>query len=561
MANIKTTSFLTNLAITIILSLLFVWLLLSVASDGEVQSFDPYNILEIDTGADNKAIKRAYRTLSLKYHPDKNPGDRAAEAKFMMITKAYEALTDEAARENWEKYGNPDGKQSMQVSIGLPSWLLDTNNRNLVLVAYLVLMVGVIPLVVWTYYSDSSKYGEKDVMYDTYSWYHYCMNENTATKALPEIMAGSAEFRKRNKPLPGEKQEIAKLASSMKSQMLKPKYNHPVIVKGNVLLHAHLLRLKLQDEKQQDDLKYMLRYSTSLIQAMISVCKHQDWMATAMHCIELEQYVTQAMWTGQSPLLQLPHFGMDQVKALSKIKTVQDYRKAADEVLDGNESLSDSQKADIKQYLKLFPDISVETNVFVDDDEDNKVYEGDLVTIQVIVTRNNLNKGEKAGLVHAPYFPFPKKEAFWILLGQLQQGKIISIEKIGNPNCKVEHRFKLMAPPKGHYVFDLVVKSNAYVGCDVSTKIEMECLDASVLPEYKVHPDDAELDDEPTLFEELMAGNVERDSDNDSSDEEEEEEQAPVSAAAKKKAQLRQRRNESDSDDDDSDAEEVYADK
>ena len=90
---------------------------------------------------------------------------------------------------------NEDGKQSLAVSIGLPSWLLDTDNRNIVLMAYLIIMVGVIPFCVWKYYSNSSKYGEKDVMYDTYSWYHHSLDDTTPLKALPETLAGSAEFR------------------------------------------------------------------------------------------------------------------------------------------------------------------------------------------------------------------------------------------------------------------------------------------------------------------------------------------------------------------------------
>ena len=113
-----------------------------MSTDGEVNTFDPFSILEIDRGADNKQIKRAYRDLSLKYHPDKNPNNPAAEARFMMVAKAYEALTDETAKENFEKYGNPDGKQSLEVSIGLPSFLLDTANRNLVLMVYLIIHGG-----------------------------------------------------------------------------------------------------------------------------------------------------------------------------------------------------------------------------------------------------------------------------------------------------------------------------------------------------------------------------------------------------------------------------------
>jgi translocation protein SEC63 len=68
---------------------------------------------------------------------------------------AAEALTDDVARENWEKYGNPDGKQSFEFSIGLPTFLADKGNHNLILLFYLVLMVVVVPSVVWAYWRDS----------------------------------------------------------------------------------------------------------------------------------------------------------------------------------------------------------------------------------------------------------------------------------------------------------------------------------------------------------------------------------------------------------------------
>jgi DnaJ-class molecular chaperone with C-terminal Zn finger domain len=55
------------------------------------------------------------RRLSLKYHPDKNPDDPNAAAKFHLLTKAHDCLTDEKARENCEKFGNPDGPGTFSV--------------------------------------------------------------------------------------------------------------------------------------------------------------------------------------------------------------------------------------------------------------------------------------------------------------------------------------------------------------------------------------------------------------------------------------------------------------
>lgn len=77
----------------------------------------PSQILQIDRGASDSEIKSSYRKLSLLYHPDKNPGNEEAERMFMAVSKAYETLTDAAARENWELYGNPDGRQSLAVRL------------------------------------------------------------------------------------------------------------------------------------------------------------------------------------------------------------------------------------------------------------------------------------------------------------------------------------------------------------------------------------------------------------------------------------------------------------
>jgi translocation protein SEC63 len=134
-------------------------------------------------------------------------------------------------------------------------------------------MVGVIPYCVWRYYSKSSMYGEKDVMYDTYSWYHHTLGENTLIKSLPEFFAGSAEFRQRNVPKgQAEKEEIGQIMNNVRSNMQKPKYNHPVLVKGTCCPCGILLcvRPRTWSADLMEDLKYMLRMSGALVDAMIS---------------------------------------------------------------------------------------------------------------------------------------------------------------------------------------------------------------------------------------------------------------------------------------------------
>jgi molecular chaperone DnaJ len=67
---------------------------------------DYYEVLGVDRGADQETIKKAYRKLAKKYHPDMNPGDKNAEAKFKEATEAYSVLSDENKRRQYDQFGH-----------------------------------------------------------------------------------------------------------------------------------------------------------------------------------------------------------------------------------------------------------------------------------------------------------------------------------------------------------------------------------------------------------------------------------------------------------------------
>ncbi len=71
-----------------------------------MEKTDYYEVLGVDRKATTDEIKKAYRKLALKYHPDKNPGDKQAEEKFKEATEAYEVLRDSDQRARYDQFGH-----------------------------------------------------------------------------------------------------------------------------------------------------------------------------------------------------------------------------------------------------------------------------------------------------------------------------------------------------------------------------------------------------------------------------------------------------------------------
>lgn len=67
---------------------------------------DFYELLEVERGADDGAIKSSYRRLAMRFHPDKNPGCKDSEARFKAISQAYDCLKDPQKRAAYDRYGH-----------------------------------------------------------------------------------------------------------------------------------------------------------------------------------------------------------------------------------------------------------------------------------------------------------------------------------------------------------------------------------------------------------------------------------------------------------------------
>lgn len=73
---------------------------------------DYYQVLGVDKNADGDQLKKSFRKLAMKYHPDRNPDDKEAEAKFKEVNEAYDVLKDEEKRAAYDRYGHDNFKQA-----------------------------------------------------------------------------------------------------------------------------------------------------------------------------------------------------------------------------------------------------------------------------------------------------------------------------------------------------------------------------------------------------------------------------------------------------------------
>lgn len=83
---------------------------------------DYYKILGVDRNASDEEIKRAYRKLALKYHPDRNPGDKSAEERFKEINEAYQVLGDPAKRARYDQLGESYTRWQQSGAPGSFNW-------------------------------------------------------------------------------------------------------------------------------------------------------------------------------------------------------------------------------------------------------------------------------------------------------------------------------------------------------------------------------------------------------------------------------------------------------
>lgn len=405
-------------------SIIFGWALLIFLTykvsqfDYEMSNFDPYEILGVPLGATKSEVKRAYHKQSIVLHPDKETGDEKA---FVKLTKAYKALTDDDARKNWEKYGNPDGPSAMSFGIALPAWIVEKENSVWVLGLYALVFMVALPITVGTWWYRSIRFSGDKVLLDTTQLYFYFFHKtpNMALKRVIMILAASLEFDKRHNSQvierPTDNEEVPsliKLLPHLNEKCKEIPLCRLYSVKTRALIHAHLSRLPLNPNTLEKDRQFVLRKAPYLVQEMVSVVNQLIMLAyagrisasklpsieTIENCMKLAPMLIQGLWEFKSPLLQLPHLTEDNLKYFVNkkryIKSLQQFAKLpSEESRSLLRDFSEQEYDDVIKVLGKMPliDFSFKVEV-VDDENTNVVTAGAIVTVTVNLVRRSMRE-------------------------------------------------------------------------------------------------------------------------------------------------------------------------
>lgn len=482
-------------------------LIMTMGGETEINRFDPFQLLEVSASASAGDIKKAYRRLSLVYHPDKNPDDPLAEARFIQITKAYAALTDETAKRNYEKYGNPDGPQTTKVGIGLPRFLLEKDNQFMILCIFFFILLFVVPMTFICYYQRTKNFAGNGVMIETLHLMGGTINESTRVKNCPELLAASAESRN----MPGRPSDNAAMRPLGQAvvEHKKRQFNQPVIIKSSFLIHAHMQRLHhLMTPELREDCDTLLKHSLKITQAMIEIACMREWFFTAQAMIEFRRSLVQALDVKTSQLFQIPHFTEDVMKHVHRGKNavtgLLDFVNKPADQRKGLSEMNPQQLADIEAFCTHVSDMEIKAAVDVEDE--SEIVVGDIATVTVQMKRRNLREGEAAGPVHAPFFPEPKQEEWWIFLVEsMPSTRIIAFERIRDTERFVEEKLRFPIHRPGKYKMDLHALCDSYTGLDKKVELNFTAhAEDEVKREIFVHKVDEDLDLQPTLFQQFM---------------------------------------------------------
>ncbi|EZG55908.1 DnaJ domain protein [Gregarina niphandrodes] len=530
-----------------------------------VASFNPWEILNITETASARDVKKAFRTMSLKFHPDKNPNDASAAAKFVLISKAYHTLTDEVAKKNFERFGNPDGRQGlMRVGIGLPTFMLEENYQLFILATFFIGLLVVVPGCFLLYYYHISRYVSHYGLHkETINMVSGTMQPKLTAHRVIAMLAASHEIR--NAPAfddYGRPRNGVREISVEEMDMLKTKCNgkemdrmgtlNSKVMKACLLIYIYLAReTPTLAPKFQHETRYILRKAVQVSRAMLDIAFINNWIPTIQAILAVRKCLFQAVEIGSLPVIQVPHIfnpsGRNKDEKLARARVLlnsvqqfkpSDFHALTQVALEHKEtalqSLSPDEVQDVSCMFQVLPNIKFEGAVYVEDEKEICV--GDIATCRLTITRQNLNDGDAQGDIHAPYFPDKRQEEWFVFIADKQTNELYGYKAVQDNQKVVEVLIQFPVLKPLQWTLTAVCLADCCFGSDRTVDIPF----TAQLPEETdrqvfIHPDDVALDGQASLMQQILgtAANDEDEDENspDAADEEPDESHLPEGEA------------------------------
>lgn len=534
----------------------------------ENKIYNPFEILGIGSGTSEKDIKSRFKKLSKIFHPDKakltgNDTAESVAARFVDITKAYKALTDETIRKNFEEYGHPDGRQEISMGIALPTWIVETHNNVWVLGVYGILFGVGLPFLVGNWWFGSRRKTKDGVFTQTATIFWKGLTETSDVDDVLLALSRATEWETMTPMSPAssaalrvlEKNVDAELGARldrMRQQFKRVTGKLDARWDSLVLLYAHLLRLPIEDPAVQKRQTQVLLQSPTLLNALLTITTARNWSQPSIAAMRLHAYLAQGILPGSpgARWAQLPGLQKSDIRALpaasrdfadvithleeQKNVIADDARKAMErwgriEVVDakfkviGERIVTPQALVHLVLKLRVSPPSAVkatessgktgsENRAKVDPDEEARQEDAFLNGTKDV--EDFTSSTPILGSAHAPLWPSSHKPGWWIVVADVKSDRLVvppmkvTDVPFVDPTRPRDYRLykiKFQAPPgTGLFTWRAIIVSDTYIGEDASKDLQLRVEEFTALSADEQHREDDISDPE----EDTLAGQM-----------------------------------------------------
>ncbi|EEB05179.1 ER protein translocation subcomplex subunit Sec63 [Schizosaccharomyces japonicus yFS275] len=478
-----------------ILAIYLVYVIVQTRSNSAL--YDPYEILGLPKSSTLDEIRRHYKRLSIKFHPDKvrnlvNTTREEVELHYIEITKAYKALTDDEIRENYIKYGNPDGAQDLSIGIALPKWVVESKNSIYVLGFYGTLFGLLLPYSVGKWWYKTRNFTRESIRVGSVHRWFKNFDEDATADDLLKAFASSDEFRHDSK-------ESVDESSKRVIRLLEERFQR-------------------KPSSNEHELEQVLRQSGNVLSGLLNLVSAFGFAKPLKNAMQLTQCMVQALPLDSTLYtLQLPHLKQEDAYklALHGVKHISQFCDLTpNELSTLLPKYTKQQREEMSLVAGAIPRLCVtDAKVVVDGDE---FVTSSAIATMILRVKCCYNKekvktvnvsgeekcteedeklfsqnketavGDKECLpaAWAPYFSQRFKPVWWVYVEDPRQGRVVvpPVALTDIPKTSRTVTIPFQAPPTpGTYHFRGHVVSNAFCGEDVLLNITVEVKDPAEL--------------------------------------------------------------------------------